>query len=240
MDILTITLLTFVASLVGTVSGFGISTILVSTLVLALPLSTTLLLVAVIHLCNDVWKMTLFQSGANWKIILSFGVPGIFSSFVGAAIFLNLPTPLLVRTLGMFLAAYALFLFVKPSFRVSATIGSAMAGGAVSGFLAGLIGISGGLRAAFLSAFNLPKAVYLFTAGAIAFGIDITRIGTYLAGNIRIEQPLLAGLLLFIPSSFIGARLGEKIVTKIPQTHFRFVIAGFLLLVAIKLVIWPQ
>jgi uncharacterized membrane protein YfcA len=42
-------------------------------------------------------------------------------------------------------------------------------------------------------------------------------------------------MLLFVPASFLGARLAKRVVDKIPQDQFRRVIAVFLLAVAIKL-----
>lgn len=239
MELLLIAALTLLASVIGTISGFGISTIMVSSLVLFLPLPTTLLLVAVIHWFNDVWKLLLFKSGINWKIILSFGLPGIIASYFGALLVFKVPADLLTRLLGIFLIFYTLLLYIKPTFKIPATSTSAATGGALSGFLAGIIGISGGIRAAFLSAFNLPKEVYIFTTGAIAFIIDVVRIGTYLNGGIRIESSLLFGLLVFIPTSFAGAALGKKIVSIIPQQKFRLVIAFFILLASIKLVVLP-
>jgi len=44
MDILLITLLTFIAALLGTVTGFGISTIMLPVLLLFIPLTQVLLL----------------------------------------------------------------------------------------------------------------------------------------------------------------------------------------------------
>jgi len=43
-----------------------------------------------------------------------------------------------------------------------------IAGGALSGFFAGIFGVGGAVRATFLTVFDLPKAAYLATSGSIA------------------------------------------------------------------------
>ncbi|MHC4539814.1 MAG: TSUP family transporter [Planctomycetota bacterium] len=91
----------------------------------------------------------------------------------------------------------------------------------------------------FLTAFDLPKAVYISTAGAIALFIDTTRLTTYFANGAKLPTLLLYGLPLFIPASFLGAALAKRIVDRIPQQHFRKIVAVFLLLMGIKLLLLP-
>jgi hypothetical protein len=103
-----------------------------------------------------------------------------------------------------------------------------IAGGTLSGFLAGIFGVGGAVRSAFLTAFDLPKAVYLATAGAIALLIDSTRLITYLTGGAKLQPNLLWGMLAFIPVSFLGARIAKMVVDYIPQKSFRLFITIFL------------
>ena len=49
MEIIPLLLITLAASIVGTLAGFGISTVMVPVLVMFLPLKEALLLVAVVH-----------------------------------------------------------------------------------------------------------------------------------------------------------------------------------------------
>jgi uncharacterized membrane protein YfcA len=97
----------------------------------------------------------------------------------------------------------------------------APAEGASYGFLAGIFGIGGAVRSVFLSAFGLPKAVYIATSGAIAPAIDSMRIAAYLAGGSSLEPSILSGLILFILASLIGSIMGKRVVERIPQENFR-------------------
>lgn len=239
MEILLILIVVIIAGIVGTLTGFGISTIMIPILLLFYPLPQTLLFIGIIHWFGDVWKLVLFRRGFQWRLILSFGVPGILAAWLGARLVFDIPSELLSRILGIFLIGYVIYLFVQSSFQIKPTIFTGACGGALSGFLAGIFGMGGAVRSMFLTAFNLPKEVYIATAGAIALVIDSTRLTTYALNGTRLEHTLLWGLLLFVPASFIGAKIAQQIVGKIPQEHFRKVIAAFLLLTALKLLLWP-
>ncbi len=228
-----------VASCIGTMTGFGTSTIMVPIVLLFYPVPQTLLFVGIIHWFGNIWKLILFKKGFQWRLILSFGVPGIAAAFFGASLVFNIPGRIFSRILGTFLICYVIYLFVKSSFRIKPNLFASVCGGALSGFFAGVFGIGGAVRGLFLTAFDLPKEVYIATAGAIALFIDTTRLTTYFLKGARLEQLLLWGLLIFIPASFLGAGIARHIVDKIPQEHFRKVVAVFLLLVGIKLILLP-
>jgi len=240
MEIIYIALLTILASGVGTLTGFGTSTIMVPVLLFFLPLPQTLLLVGVIHWFGDIWKIIFFKKGFNWKLILTFGLAGIITSYLGANIVFTISEKLLSQILGVFLIAYVLYIFFKPAFKIPQKTLTAISGGGLSGFFAGIFGVGGAIRGVFLSAFDLPKAVYISTAGAIALFIDSTRIATYLYNKVPLKSNFLWGFLLFIPASFLGAGAAKKIVEHIPQDKFRIVILCFLLLSALKFLLFPN
>lgn len=238
-EIIYIALLTLLASLIGTLAGFGISTIMVPVLLITLPLPQTLLLVGIVHWFNDIWKILLFRKGIRWKLFLAFGLPGIFTSFLGSSLSLRISREIISRALGAFLIAYVIFIVFNRTFKLSQKLSVAMSSGALTGFFAGIFGIGGEINAVVLSAFNLEKAVYVATAGAISFMIDSTRIATYIQGGARLDPVLVSGFLIFIPISLIGAMIGKKGVEKIPQEKFRNFVAIFIFLFGLELVLFP-
>jgi hypothetical protein len=235
-----IALLTFAASVVGTVSGFGTSTIMVPLMLIVLPYPETLLFVGIIHLFDDFWKVGLFRTGVRWKLLLWFGVPTIPLAYLGATLATGAEQDILKQMLGLLLAAYAFSLFAFPKEKLPNTKSTMVAGGAVSGFLAGLFGTGGPVRGAALAAFALSKEVYIATAGAIAIATDVTRLATYWSAGTSLNALLAWGLIVFIPVSFLGALFGRRLVQRISQERFRQVVAVFLLLVGLKLFLFPS
>jgi uncharacterized membrane protein YfcA len=240
MEIPLILVIVIIASGIGTMTGFGTSTIMVPIMLLFYPVPQTLFFVGIIHFFGNVWKLLLFRKGVMWRLILSFGVPGVAATFLGASLVFDVPAAVLSRILGSFLIIYVIYLFAKSSFKVKPNLIFGACGGALSGFFAGIFGIGGAVRGLFLTAFDLPKAVYIATAGSIALFIDATRLTTYFSKGARLPDMLLCGLPLFIPASFIGAAITKRIVDRIPQEHFRKIIAVFLLLMGIKLLLMPS
>ena len=232
-------LLVFFASLVSTMSGFGLATIMIPVLLLRYPLPETLLFVAIIHLMGDIWKLWLFRRGIKWKLILTFGALGIPATIAGATLVPRLPQEPLARALGVFILLYVVFLALKPSFKLRSGTSSTAIGGAVYGFFAGFFGISGEIRSAILSAYNLPKAVFLFTNGAIALLIDSTRIMTYIANGVELIAIPAWSLIALLPASLAGALLATRVVGSIPQKKFRAFIEVFLTIAACKLIFFP-
>ncbi|MDQ1252542.1 MAG: uncharacterized protein QG646_1663 [Euryarchaeota archaeon] len=238
-EIIYITLLTFLASIIGTLAGFGISTIMVPVLLLIFPLPQTLLLAGIVHWFNDVWKLILFREGIKWKLLLVFGIPGLVTSFVGSSLTLRIPRDTLSKALGFFLIVYVIFIIFNRAFKLSQRLSVAVCGGALTGFFAGIFGIGGEINAVALSAFNLEKSIYIATAGAISFVIDSTRIATYIMGGTGLEPSILSGFLIFVPVSLIGAVIGKKGIERIPQEKFRNFVAVFIFIFGLKLVLFP-
>ena len=186
-----ISLLTLVASAAGTVSGFGISTMMMPVMLLFMPVLDALLFVGVIHIFGNIWKVTLFYRGIRWKLILSFGIPGIISSYAGAKVIPFIDQSVLRQTLGIVLLLYALSMVIKPNLKLKTSLPVSVGSATLSGFVAGMIGVGGALRGAALSLFNLQKGVYISANGAIALIIDLIRIVVYLDEGAQIPIILL-------------------------------------------------
>jgi len=239
MEMFLIGLLILLGSFVGTIAGFGSSTIVLPVLIFFLPYSEALLFVGVIHFFDDIWEIILFRQGVNWKLLLSFGIPGLIASTLGAKLVTAEQNTILLRMLGVLLLFYVFLITIKPKFKIPLKTSSAILGGVLSGLIAGAFGIGGPIRAMFLSSFNLPKETYLFTSGAIAIFIDPARLITYFLGGVILKENLFWGLSLFIPITFLGSRIAKKFVDKIPQNKFRNVIAIFLSLAGLKFLFFP-
>ncbi len=232
-------LLTLIAAGVGTATGFGTSTIMIPVLTLFVPLPVSLLFVGAIHLCGDVWKILLFKRGLDWKLILFFGLSGIVASYLGASLSFYAGGLPLERILGVFLILYVIFLFVKRKWVLPKTSGTAVCGGLASGLFAGFFGVGGAVRGAFLTAYNLPKEVYIFTSGMIALFIDVTRVSRYVWGGTRLGENMLYALIVCIPVSFLAAYIAKRFLNRLPQKFFRVFVGVFLALVGAKLLLWP-
>ena len=223
----------FIAEIVGTMIGFGSSTLFLPLALFFVDFKTALILVAFFHIFGNLGRITFFRHGLDKRLLLIFGVPSVILTIAGALLVNYIPQETLKLCLGIFLLMFSIFSIVKPSFKFKASMKNAVLGGSISGFLAGLIGTGGAVRGAFLTAFNLRKKVYIATAAAIALAVDITRIPIYFGSGF-----LESKFYIYLPMLFIiaiaGSYLGKKIVDKIPQRAFRKVVLGAIAIISLK------
>lgn len=238
-QIILIIFLTFFSAVIGTITGFGISTIMVPIMAFILPIPETLLFVGIIHWFSDIWKIIFFKKGVNLKLIFLFGVPGVLVSFFAAQIPFLFSANFLKQLLGVFLILYSVILMIKPKWKLKANNNNAIIGGSLTGFVSAVFGSGGAIRSTFLTAYNLKKEVFIFTSGVIAFFIDSTRIIQYLTQT-SLNPLWLKYLVVCIPFTFLGAFIAKKYVNVMPQELFRKVILIALFIFGIRYLIFGE
>lgn len=232
--------ITFVASCVGTISGFGISTIMLPLASLIMPFPQALLFTSILHLIHNIGKTAFFYKGINYHIIVWFGIPGMIASFIGARFVVAAyhDTVSFLPILGCILFIYGLYVLIDPNFRIVPTHKSLIIGGFTSGLMAGCFGIHGAIKGAFLSAFSINKATYLATVAALGIVMDSVRVGVYVHGGIASWTAMLPAMSLCIIASIGGIKLGQQLVNRIPEDNFRYLVALCLCIVGLRFLLF--
>jgi uncharacterized protein len=225
-----------ISEIIGTMAGFGSSTIFLPLALLFVDFKTAIILVAIFHLFGNLSRIIFFREGFDKRIILQFGVPSIFFSILGALLIGVLPQPILKLVLGIFLITTSVSFLIKPRLKIPANTSTFIAGGSVTGFITALVGTGGALRATLLQGFNIEKIKYIATAATIALATDATRIPVYISRGFLREQyfiyiPILFGIAL------AGSFVGRRIVKMIDQELFRKIVLVATIIVSIKFII---
>jgi len=97
--------------------------------------------------------------------------------------------------------------------------------------LAGLIGTGGAIRGLTLSAFHLPKDVFIATSALIDMGVDSSRAIIYVANGYFTREHLMY-IPFLIGISIVGSYLGKQILKKVPEAVFHYVVLGIILLMS--------
>lgn len=122
--------------------------------------------------------------------------------------------------MGLFLVAFAITFLVNKELKFKPSNFNAIVGGAVAGFLAGLIGTGGAVRGATLAAFDLPKGTFVGTSAGIDLAVDLSRTVVYLKnGYLGKEFYWYIPVLLVL--AYAGAYVGKKLLNFIPQVIFK-------------------
>ena len=229
-------LIGFLSEIIGTMAGFGSSTIFLPFASYFVDFKTALVLVAIFHLFGNISRITFFRHGLNKKVLLFFGVPSFVLSLVGAVLVGDLPQTILKLILGIFLISISVLFLVKPKLTFPTNKRYLFLGGGISGFIVGLIGTGGALRAAFLTGLKIDKEKYIATAAVIALGTDATRIPTYLNSGFLTEQYYYFIPVLFA-IAFVGSFIGRKLVNRIEQGKFKKMVLIAVILASIKFIV---
>lgn len=213
----------FISIVIGTVAGFGTSTIFLPIALFFLDFKTALVLVAVAHLSGNVGATTFFREGLDKKLFLLFGVPSLILTIIGAYLVTYIPQNLLTIFLGIFLLIFSIYSLLKPEFKIKPGKSNTIVGGGLSGFLQGLIGVGGPLRGAFLISYDIDKMKYIATISAIAVVIDAARIPVYFFNNL-LNPEFYYYIPFLVLIGIIGSYVGKKIVTITPQEIFKKIV----------------
>jgi uncharacterized membrane protein YfcA len=217
-------------------AGFGSSTIYLPLASYFVDFKTALVLVAIFHLFGNIGRIAFFRHGLDRRVLLVFGLPSFAFSLLGATLVGELSQTFLKLLLGIFLISLSAVFLVRPKIAFPASTRSLVLGGGVSGFIVGLIGTGGALRATFLTGLKIDKEKYIATAAVIALGTDATRIPSYLAGGFLAEQYYYLVPILFA-IALGGSYVGRKIVGRIDQTKFRKMVLIAVILASIKFIV---
>ncbi len=239
MDINTLLLFllaAYLSEVAGTLAGFGSSTLFMPLALFLVDFRIALVMVAVLHISGNLGRLGFFKKGLDYRMLLLFGVPSVILTIIGAFLVDYVNQDILKFTLGLFLIFYVIWSLFRSDFKVSPTPISTTLGGGLSGFLAGLIGTGGALRAAFLTGLGLKKEVYLATAAAIAVGVDLTRLPIYLSQGFLPDE-LFILIPFLIVAALSGSYTGKKLFSRISAEGFHRLVLGALLLMGVYFVL---
>jgi uncharacterized membrane protein YfcA len=226
-----------IAEVIGTMAGFGAATILTPIAALFLDVKTAIALVACFHLFGTASRLIFFHRSVQWTIWWQFGLIGIIASLLGARATMLLPSAFVTLFFGAFLLIYVVLSSARSQPLVlPAQPSTLMAGGACSGFIAGLIGTGGAIRSVCLLAIGLSKDVYIGTSAAIALVVDATRVPVYLAGHL-IPSTMASVLASLVGVAFAGSWVGQRLVRRVSGTLFRRVVLTMLFIMGCKMLI---
>lgn len=235
-EVLAFFALLLVAEVLGTIGGFGSSMLVMPLAGWFLPFDQALGLTAIFHVFSNGAKMLLFRKGVSWHLLLWLGVPAVIGVIIGARLTGFLQEQALMVAMGALLVVLGITLLIKRAWRLRPTKPNAVAGGAISGFIAGLAGTGGAVRGVTLAAFALEKNAFVSTSAWIDMGVDLSRSVVY-ASQGFVTSAVLAYLPAMVIASFGGSWLGKKALDRIDQDRFRVIVLGLVVVMG-AITIW--
>ena len=254
MDILIISLVTFLAAILTFFSGFGLGTILTPVMILYFPVELAISFTGIVHFLNNIFKIFLVGNHVNKDVLVRFGLPAILSALIGSYILFqldnnmilysyqlfeyNMEVKLLKFVISILLLIFALIDLIPFFKKLKFEKKSLPLGGFLSGFFGGLTGNQGALRSAFLIKSGLNKKEFIGTTVVISIFVDISRISVYSSNLIEYNISNYYLLAFFaISSGILGSILGNILLKKITLELIQIIVAILIILIGLGLLI---
>ncbi|MEI2695436.1 MAG: sulfite exporter TauE/SafE family protein [Saprospiraceae bacterium] len=222
--------LAILAEILGTVGGFGSSIYFVPLAEYFLDFQTVLGITALFHVSSNLTKIGLFRKGIDPRILIYLGIPAVLFVILGAALSRYVKKETFELSISILLVILGLALLLFRNLKLNINPVNSITGGALSGFVAGLMGTGGAIRGLVLSAFQLEKEVYIASSAIIDLGVDVSRSVVYVM-NGYVHNDILYLVPLLILVSLIGTYLGKLILNRIPSERFQKMTLVLILLI---------
>jgi len=213
-----------VAGAVAAMTGFGIGSLLTPVLALTVDTRVAVAAVSIPHVIGTAVRFALLRGRIDRKVLLSFGLTSAAGGLAGASLYEVASSRWLNIVFGGLLLFAAISEATGLARRMRFQGPLALAAGALSGPLGGLVGNQGGIRSAALVGFNLPKETFVATATAIALLVDAARLPIYIASQSGELLSLASWMLAATIGVTAGTVVGSRALKSVPERWFRRVL----------------
>ena len=200
----------FFAAALTVPAGFGLSTMLTPMVLLMMGPHEAVAVVAVVHGAHNAGKFLALRDSVDFSAFRHYGVWLVVGAVIGATLQSKVPQDPLLALIGAFLILLPLLTLSESWTGLSIPEANDRIGGFGSGFMGGLSGHQGALRAMFLTRRLPDKMAYAATASVLALCVDLSRVPVYLFFRSEeiVEHAQITFLLVI--AALLGVRAGKR------------------------------
>ena len=220
-----------VGLIAGTISGIigtGSSIMLMPVLVYAYGPKQAVPIMAVASVMANFSRILAWWREVDWRACVAYSVTGIPAAALGARTLLALPSQIVDLAIGVFLIAMVPVRHALARHDLKANLWHLALGGAIIGYLTGIVVSTGPLSVPLFLFYGLSKGAFLATEAASSLGLYFAKSVTFerfgaLTGEVFIKG-LIAGSTLMS-----GAFVAKRFVLHLKPGMFRMVMDAIML-----------
>jgi uncharacterized protein len=215
----------------GTLSGIvgtGSSIMLMPVLVYEYGPKEAVPIMAVAAVMANLSRILAWWREVDWRACAAYSVTGIPAAALGARTLLALPSHAVDIAIGLFLIAMVPLRHWLARHQLRAQLWHLALGGALIGYLTGIVVSTGPLSVPLFLFYGLTKGAFLATEAASSLGLYVSKSVTFqrfgaLTGDVALKG-LIAGA-----SLMSGAFIAKRFVLKLEPDVFRLVMDAIML-----------
>jgi uncharacterized membrane protein YfcA len=214
-----------VGLIAGTISGIvgtGSSIMLMPVLVYAYGPKEAVPIMAVAAVMANLSRILAWWREVDWRACLAYSLTGVPAAALGARTLLALPPRAVDIAIGIFLIAMVPLRHVLARHDLKANVWHLALGGAVIGYLTGIVVSTGPLSVPLFLFYGLAKGAFLATEAAASLGLYLSKSVTFgrfgaLTPDVAIKGLIAGSSLMF------GAFIAKRFVLHLKPDAFRLV-----------------
>ena len=228
MSFLFILTVGLVAGTISGIVGTGSSIMLMPVLVYEYGPKQAVPIMAVAAVMANFSRIMAWWREVDWRACAAYSVTGIPAAALGARTLLALPPRAVDISIGLFFIAMVPLRHWLARHQVKASLWHLAAGGAVIGYLTGIVVSTGPLSVPLFLFYGLAKGAFLATEAASSLGVYLSKSVTFERFGALTIDVLLKGLIAGA-SLMAGAFLAKPFVMRLKPEAFRLLMDGIML-----------
>jgi uncharacterized membrane protein YfcA len=230
------------ASFFSAISGMGGGIIFFALLNLFFDLPTSIALHALVQLMSNGSRVILYFKSVKKELILYYFLASSIGIYLAAHIYLSLPETLLKTVLGVFLLVYTIFFHQIKDIKMISFAKNNWAFvpiGLISGFLSMSIGAVGPLLTPFIKSNVGDKHKFIATKATLQFWVQLVKV-ILISSMLSFDYGQYSKeVLILCLCVILGTYLGKKVVGKMSDKTFEYILRGALFIASIKILYKP-
>jgi uncharacterized membrane protein YfcA len=215
----------------GTISGIvgtGSSIMLMPVLVYQYGPKQAVPIMAIAAVLANVSRILAWWREVDWRACAAYSATGIPAAALGARTLLALPSHTVDVAIGTFLIAMVPVRHFLARHELKANLWHLAIGGAIIGYLTGIVASTGPLSVPLFLFYGLSKGAFLATEAASSLGLYFSKSVTFERFGALTTDVLIKGLIAG-SSLMFGAFVAKRLVLHLKPDAFRLIMDGIML-----------
>jgi uncharacterized membrane protein YfcA len=218
----------FVAGTISGIVGTGSSIMLMPVLVHQFGPKQAVPIMAVAAVMANLSRIIAWWREVDWRACAAYSLPGIPAAALGARTLLALPSRAVDIAIGLFLIAMVPLRHWLARHELKLSLWHLGIGGAVIGYLTGIVVSTGPLSVPLFLFYGLTKGAFLATEAASSLGLYLSKSVTFerfgaLTADVALKGVIAGSSLMF------GAFIAKRFVLRLNPEMFRLVMDAIML-----------
>jgi uncharacterized protein len=228
LDLLFVLSVGLIAGTLSGIVGTGSSIMLMPVLVLEYGPKEAVPIMAIAAVMANLSRILAWWREVDWRACAAYSLTGIPAAALGARTLLVLPSRAVDISIGAFLIVMVPVRHWLARHQLKADLWHLAIGGAVIGFLTGIVVSTGPLSVPLFLFYGLSKGAFLATEAASSLGLYVSKSVTFQRFGALTPDVLLKGLIAGA-SLMSGAFIAKRYVLKLEPDMFRLVMDGIMI-----------